>query len=112
MLAHYLDLGYTVEYISPHDAALNFRAYKLLDADDLTYQLADSTFGPNPTTDLTLAEWFVDGWIKFDGCINWKFNTDEHYLHTCTPEDVRCMADLLIRIQTEGYKQLKVDYYL
>lgn len=109
MLAHYFDLGYTVEYVSPHDAALNFRAYKLLDADDLTYQLASSTFSPNPTKELSLAEWFVEGWIKFDGCINWKFNTDEYYFHTCTLEDVRCMAELLVRIQVEGYKQLNVE---
>ena len=109
MLAHYFDLGYTVEYSVP-GVTLQFKAYKLLDADDFTYQRTSSDWGPNPTTELSLAEWFVEGYIKFDGCINWKFNTDKIYLHTCTPEDVRCMAELLIRIQTEGYKILNVDH--
>ena len=108
MLAHYFDLGYTVEYSVP-GVTLQFKAYKFLNADDFTYQLASSDVSPTPTTNLAHAEWFVEGYIKFDGCIHWKFNTDKCYLHTCTPEDVKCMADLLVRIQTNGYEILRVE---
>lgn len=109
MNAHYFDLGYTVIYKTlPH--IIEFCAYPILDAEAMTYQKDASTFEPDPTRDTAEAKWFVRGYIKFDGCVNWKWNTDKSYWHTCADGEVSCMAELLKRIEETG--KCIVDSYV
>jgi hypothetical protein len=34
----------------------------------------------------------IEGWIKWDGCLNWKTGDDEGHVHFCGPKDAGLFA--------------------
>lgn len=74
-LQHMPEIGYTIAW-TPEETIINFEIYELCEEED-------TIEGMNPA---------VSGWVKWDGCSNWKFFPDSNgRCHFC---DVREIVDL------------------
>lgn len=71
----------------PHEHYAEFTVYTVLwlsEEDRPIFQKKDAMTSPEPTTDLSQAEVYLSGSVKWDGCSNLTFGDDSNYaLHFC-----------------------------
>lgn len=70
---------YTVEFVV-YEANEWFRGN---DERGVHFQRKDSVSSPNPVDSLDDAEWSIIGGVKWDGCVNYKYNQESCLLHQC-----------------------------
>lgn len=89
-IQNYPDLFYQVKYWAKSEATrLEFEVYHILSMD---------TNGE----DIQIEECFeVEGWVNFDGCMNWRTN-ETTYNHFCNMNMVKNFYELLIIIYKEA----------
>lgn len=72
---------------------------------ELNYQKSGAHFSPDPIVDIEDAEVFLEGFLKWDGCINYRFPTqDQCMLHGCGSEtgaDLKEVFDTIYRLAQE-----------
>lgn len=87
IIQHEQDLGYVIAY-TVEEYRVAFKLYDVvgyeLSGDDLGVEtpMFDSAKSPGGTTALDDAEVFLEGWVKWDGCSDWK--TEQGYFHRCS----------------------------
>lgn len=59
------------------------------------YHRAGAVSGMDLTPDRALAEWHIEGAVKWDGCCNYRYNDAACMLHICGPADIDREAELL-----------------
>lgn len=52
----------------------------------------------HPTDDVSKAESFLNGHIKWDGCSNWSFHTDKCMAHFCERDELVAVGTLMSRL--------------
>lgn len=92
MIRHFRDLWYTVE-ATVGEYSVGFHIFKIEAYEGLTqddsplYDKKEQEFSGDHTSDITEAEVFCHGNVKWDGCSNWYFDSqDDCYLHGCERE--------------------------
>ena len=93
----WIDVGFTV-LIKPGEYLVGYKMHKIAgESDDgLLWDLNDSTVGY--TEDLALADLFASGWVKWNGCSDWRFDTqDRCMIHGCSREDLSRIGEALSR---------------
>ncbi len=87
VIEHYEDLNFSVRVKATSEHIADVTVLELLGKDSETgawlYQEANAVSSPTPTDDITKAEWFLRGSIKWDGCSNLEFNDGDVMLHFC-----------------------------
>lgn len=76
---------------------VDFTVLKLHGLDDAgapMWQRADSHFSPDPVGDIDLAEWYMRGTLKWDGCVDYEINRAHSSLHACDLQHFRDLATL------------------
>ena len=43
---------------------------------------------------------FITGWVKSDGCSNWKFTSPNYHIHFCSIDEARDFGTLFTRMYT------------
>ena len=95
------DIRYTVTMI-PSEYHVDFTAYSIVGVEaettrPLYWPYGASTAFPG-TTDPNQAEWLVRGSIKWDGCSDLEFNSEDCAIHLCGPTDAIEIGVLLGRV--------------
>lgn len=104
-ISHFDDIGFSVvATLGENKHFVEFLAYKHLtettfktDPPIRTFIADDSEVCDIPTEDIENAEIYLEGTIKFDGCSNWDFKTDEELKHFCSVEKVEEFGELMRR---------------
>jgi len=96
-------LQFTVE-ATPDDYVVNYRifsigGYTANAAGEYVvpiYDRAGSLSNMDSVEDLSLAEPFIVGSVKWDGCSNWSFNTEACMHHACDKESLGHIGQILM----------------
>jgi len=62
------------------------------------YQIEGAVCSSDDTTDFDAGEKFIEGFIKWDGCSNWSFHTEDCMAHFCGRKDATSIGRLLDRL--------------
>lgn len=104
------ELGYVVVYSNYENVALNFRLYAIECEDEdgnvLFHEDAQDSW-PSPVRDISKAELFAHGDVKWDGCSNWSFDASERVMfHQCTRKGLEDFGKLLTTCWDIAKKEL------
>lgn len=66
---------------------------------DILFQREGMMSSPHYVNDIKLAEVFLHGFVKWDGCSNWMFNENERdtMLHGCSRTDLTNLGEVMAR---------------
>lgn len=111
-IEHYGDIGYAVIVTESGD----FKAMEFYPQDEgraPMYQRDGSHTSPDMVEGISNAEVVVSGTVRFDGCINWRFDRqDQCMLHACGREELVAIGTLLARIHdVAGEMRLAAGQY-
>jgi hypothetical protein len=93
------DIGFTV-IATPYSHCADYVIYDIVgfDQDDKPLYLNEDDPYRDPTDDLSKADVFAHGHVKWDGCSNWHFDRqDEVMIHGCGRSDLSRIGDVLAR---------------
>lgn len=72
--------------------------------DELYYRIKDSVSSTDTTNSLDMSEVMAEGSLKWDGCLNLKFN---EYMHFCNKEDAIKLTKIIERLYDEGATRIE-----
>jgi hypothetical protein len=79
----------------PFEHYCEFEVFEILSSEPTTLWNLPSGSRPDPTDDLSKAERFLHGSIKWDGCSNWHFDIqDGCMIHFCSAQDAAAIGVL------------------
>ena len=95
------DIGF-VAIGFPGEYKAEFKVYNMagIDPDSGTplLQRADAHAWPAPTEDISIAELYLHGTVKWDGCSDWHFDYPETLCHHgCDREDLVALGEVMAR---------------
>jgi hypothetical protein len=80
----------------PFEHCCDFEVFEILSSEPTTLWNLPSGTRPDPTDELSKAERFLHGSIKWDGCSNWHFDIqDDCMIHFCSAQDAAAIGVLL-----------------
>lgn len=90
-IINFTDINFTV-IATAKEYCVDYLVYEIVayspDNDPL-WQTKDSNYSPNPCSDISNAEVFINGSVKWDGCSNWYFDEQERgMIHGCNKDDL------------------------
>lgn len=93
-----LDIGYAV-FVTPDPGGYHadFTVYCLFgrEKDGQPIYLKADCISSEPTDDVSQAEIYLSGGVKWDGCLNWTFDEQERcMLHFCGAKDAVQIGEL------------------
>lgn len=111
-IKHFEDLGYTV-VMEKLDHLCKFNILKIdhideYDGDDeqieneLFYEKKNSS--NDYTTKIENAVVFMGGYVKWDGCSNWKVDNDGVLIHGCSSTDLLNIGKILVECHNMAMK--------
>lgn len=97
------DIGF-IALAEPDDYNVKFIVYELYGTDTNGLPLYIKNNAINDyTEELREAKVFLDGNVKWDGCMNYKFGGGCNvYEHVCSRGDIKDVADMLLRCYDLG----------
>ena len=102
-IKHYDDLGYQIRF-EVFNSYLKFKVYQLFDSgttlENANFNSTDNFGGPQTIEEASV---FLSGMLRFDGCCNFKFDSQEKcMIHTCSKIELSNIGTLLERIHDLG----------
>jgi hypothetical protein len=83
----------------PFEHYCEFEVFEILSSEPITLWNLPSGSRPDPTDDLSKAERFLHGSIKWDGCSNWHFDIqDDCMIHFCSAQDAAAIGVLFAEL--------------
>ncbi len=99
MIKFFTELGYAVQLIHENDNA--HVDFKIVDCEWAPEgetiedpKFIEFTSGRDYGSDISKANVFCTGYVKWDGCGHWNFD----YLHTCSRENIEAISKIMLKV--------------
>jgi hypothetical protein len=93
-VVHLEQVNFTV-VVKTFDHKCDFEVFEIFSREPLLWSLPTG-IRPDPTCELTEAERFLHGSIKWDGCSDWHFDIqDDCMMHFCDVQEAESLGQLL-----------------
>jgi hypothetical protein len=104
------DRGICVRCWYEQEHSMSFRVFDVIEwsspkEGEPQFELGDGG-SPLPFSEWGKADWEIDGYLKWDGCINWQTNPHVMY-HGCSPEMIDQLKDIFSIVYAIGGRYLK-----
>jgi hypothetical protein len=103
ILKEFKDINFVVlaEVEAEYKHSVDYKIYEIVGEHVCDGQLVFNTAGSDtnePTDDITTAEIFAHGSVRWDGCSNWEFDIQKDcMIHACSRADLENIGHVLAR---------------